>query len=882
MPDGQSTTTPPESGTVQAIRFLKAIFQPEDLILFRPIEVYIEGGKKRAKVDADGIRYDRFGGRAGDAEWLWHDSRMEVAVQQIIARANTTLCNIFFGVCPRLGNNQQYDQAWQIRTVRTLWADIDDATPDEAVDRCKASGVPLPSIVIGSGNGTHLYWLLEQAAVIDDACRPPPVHSEWIDRGEGKSKQRKLYLLDPHTKEKLSLDARQNVPLLSDRAQRIQDAIAGIAAKVGGDHTIDLSRILRLPGTLNRKDQRNGRAPTECRLVHLDTDCRYSLSTLLAFSENSPSRVKRAKVQQVPLPPKKRMNASRQDRMNSLIASCAAAEIGARSEVDFSLCCYAVECGQDPEEIWQAASGVGKFAEEGKRYFDLTWEAAKLHTRERLFSKAAKKEKRKADKKESAESEPAAELSNGAKDEEDEESPVVPLEIRSIITAILERTSNWPRRIGSALFAHEPGRRIDMLDSPAALFGWLGARAGVIHWYRGPGFATKEEVYCELCRTATAYQAVEYLPHHPPIPDHYYACEFPAPGNGETITQLLNRFSPATVVDRRLILLMFATPFWGGRGGTRPGFIVTSEGRGTGKSKLSELASRLAGGYIEVREYEDAALMRQRLLSDEALQKRIARLDNVKSLRFSWSDLESTMTAEILSGKRMYYGETSRPNTLTWFLTLNGISLSTDLAQRTVIVQLARPRHDGDWENETVAFIEKNRQALIGDILGFLRLEEAAPLPKHSRWGPWEASLLCKFPDAEQIQRVITERQREADTEFEEASDIEEHFRKNLESLGYEAAVQKIHIPCEIAAAWYREASNEKNLKNTACSKILHQFCQEGRIERLKPNPSRKYGRGFLWNFDLDADSDYDLQDRIDARKKESREQKEENRFWDR
>lgn len=46
-----------------AIRFLKSLFAPEDLILIRPIETYIEAGKKCSKVDYPGVRYERFGGR---------------------------------------------------------------------------------------------------------------------------------------------------------------------------------------------------------------------------------------------------------------------------------------------------------------------------------------------------------------------------------------------------------------------------------------------------------------------------------------------------------------------------------------------------------------------------------------------------------------------------------------------------------------------------------------------------------------------------------------------------------------------------------------------------------------------------------------------------
>lgn len=864
-----------------AVRFIKAIFHPQDLILFRPIETWKEDGKKRSEVDYPGIRYERFGGRAGD-EWLWHDSRMVSAIKSIIARTEQTRCNLFFGTCPRIGSDGKYDLAWQIRTVRAVWADIDDALPDVAIERCNSNGVPRPSIVISSGNGTHLYWVLSPSAQIDDAGAPPPVHTEFIERGEGKSRKRQLYLIEPHSKERLSLDARQNVPSLSPRAQMIQDIVAGIAGKIGGDHTIDLSRILRIPGTLNRKDQRNGRAPTPCILVDLN-DARYSLADLMQFASTSPAKTKRAKIAQVPLPCKKSYGGKLQGRMRDLIAACAAAEVGRRSEADFAVCCFGVEVGQPADAVWGQVENVGKFAEEGRRYFDLTWEAAQSHTRERIFNRAVKKEKQRTEKKDKAEagSESLEPISNGFRDEDDDESPTLPLEIGAIIASIFERTDNWPRRIGASLFVHDKGRSIDMLSTPAALFGWLGAKCGIVKWEKGVGFTTKEELFAELCRSAKEYKAIEYLPHWPPIEDHYYACEFPPPGNGGTIKRLLDRFCPETLVDRKLILLMFATPFWGGRGGQRPGFIITSTGRGAGKSKMTELASRLCGGYIEVREYEDASVMRQRLLSEEAMPKRIARLDNVKSLKFSWSDLESTMTAEILSGKRMYYGETSRPNTLTWFMTLNGISLSTDMAQRCVIIRVLKPKHEGNWENETVAFMEKHRQELIGDILGFLQIEDSASLGHHSRWGAWESSMLCKFPNAEEIQHTIIERSETADTEFEEAALLEEYFEKCLEELGYETSIQKVHIPSKIAADWYRSGTNNRKASDIAASKIINQFCEEGRLTKIGINPSRKYGRGFLWVGNSDADADYDLQDKIEARKKAAHGEKTENRYWE-
>ena len=94
------------------------------------------------------------------------------AIKRQNQRAEQTKANIFFGVCPRVGTEGQYDLAWQIRTVRALWTDIDHVTVDEVRDRIAKAGMPLPSIIVNSGNGVHLYWLLDTPYLIDDAGDP--------------------------------------------------------------------------------------------------------------------------------------------------------------------------------------------------------------------------------------------------------------------------------------------------------------------------------------------------------------------------------------------------------------------------------------------------------------------------------------------------------------------------------------------------------------------------------------------------------------------------------------------------------------------------------------------------------------------------------------
>jgi hypothetical protein len=137
--------------------FLRALFVESDAVLFRPIEAWTENGQKKSRVDYKGIQYTRAGANVGNV------------IKRHNERSERTKTNIFFGVCPRFGTAGQYDLAWQIRVVRVLWSDVDHCTVNEALDRCKAAGVPKPSIIVASGNGAHLYWLLTEPCLIDDA-----------------------------------------------------------------------------------------------------------------------------------------------------------------------------------------------------------------------------------------------------------------------------------------------------------------------------------------------------------------------------------------------------------------------------------------------------------------------------------------------------------------------------------------------------------------------------------------------------------------------------------------------------------------------------------------------------------------------------------------
>lgn len=455
-------------------------------------------------------------------------------------------------------------------------------------------------------------------------------------------------------------------------------------------------------------------------------------------------------------------------------------------------------------------------------------------------------------------------LSNAAVEWDDGVAKVSPLPMEEIIASLYELTNGWPRRVESALFVHEADG-IHWLENSSSLFGWLSRKTGVVEWRKAVGCVSKDELYQQLRRSAEAYLAIEHQPHFPPMAGHYYACTIPPSGGGEAIAALVGQFAATTPHDEMLILALFVTVFWGGSAGRRPAFLITSDdGRGVGKSILTDMVARLAGGHIELSPTEDAARLRTRLLSPRGLVKRVARLDNVKTLRFSWADLESIITSATISGHRLHIGEADRPNNLTWLITLNGPSLGTDIAQRVIVIKIQRPERIEAWEADTLDMIDAHRNEIIGDIRGFFDLDPQ-PIPHHGRWATWEGQVLGRLVDPVAIQQALFERAEEADVELEEIETIENYFAEKLNELSYLPS-NAVHISNKIACDWFNESLNEKR-STTKASQIIRQFCKEKRTRWLTVNLSKKRGRGFIFQLEFSGavgEILYDLEERID------------------
>jgi hypothetical protein len=461
-------------------------------------------------------------------------------------------------------------------------------------------------------------------------------------------------------------------------------------------------------------------------------------------------------------------------------------------------------------------------------------------------------------------------------DEDGEEKTVaVPRPMSELVTLIHQHTAGELRRIERAIFAHAAGKPIDWLDSTSGLFGYIQTRAGIVEWKGGPGFATKEETYCELQRQTPSYAAVETLPHWPPIRGHYYTVPIPSPGDGRTLMALIDKHCPETDLDRELSFAIYATGAWGGPPGTRPAFLVTaSTGRGKGKTRYCQNFARTFGGYLDISPQEDIGTIKQRLLSPEAAQKRVATLDNLKTARFSWAEFENLITADTINGKRLYIGDASRPNLITWTITLNGASLSTDMAQRVVEIRLREPTYSETWEEEVTAFIDAKREQIIADCIGFLQ-RPAKPMKRHSRWATWEAQVLSKVDHPDDCLSLILDRRGAVDVEQEESEILEDYFAYKLTWLGYDPERDDVFIPNDMAARWYNEATGEQR-KVTGVTRALKQLRDEHRTHRIVYSRSGdRTARGFRWvgeHADAIDVTHYDIRARL-AEKLQERQQ---------
>lgn len=434
-----------------------------------------------------------------------------------------------------------------------------------------------------------------------------------------------------------------------------------------------------------------------------------------------------------------------------------------------------------------------------------------------------------------------------------------PLEKRKAIgvdeirCALLSKTECWPKRVGQRLFVVQAGA-VRYLPNQEDLFAWM-SELGPLSWGHGlDGFdnnlLSRPEFFSHLCNLQQpsltgeemmlgiihTYCAVETLPHEPPLPEHFYTWKPPvdyAPA-GQYLSGLCSYFDNLEHdVDRLFLVAFFVTPAWGGLYGSRPAFALEAPDRGCGKTTLANALGWLYGGSIDTNlTKQDDEKLPGRLLSIGALSKRIVLADNIKK-GVSSGTLEALITAHKISGHLLYHGEASRPNTLTWVLTANGLRMSRDMAERCFIIRLKKPNYRPDWREEVSAYIGTNRDKILADILALLRNEPIKTDAK-DRWNEFVSKVLARCTDnADAVERAVTvnqSRRDDHDEDMEEAGTLQDAIDAALPT----DLTIETHF---IAAARMTDVVNEAlNLKFSArkVAYLLKGHIEAGRLMRVQ------------------------------------------------
>ena len=361
-------------------------------------------------------------------------------------------------------------------------------------------------------------------------------------------------------------------------------------------------------------------------------------------------------------------------------------------------------------------------------------------------------------------------------------------QIKDIFEKVQRHVGDWPKRVGEAIYMVHAGK-VRHLDKSPRLFSWLMALGCLPDWIeRCPTAISKAQFFEYVLLSSTPYRAIETIPHHPFLPNTYYALEKIMKRTYGTFKQLLAFFSPATEQDAAYLMAMFMTPCYGGPGGSRPAFVLLGPeddpdgGRGVGKTAVTDIMAILYGTCIDFNAEIDRDSVTKRLLTSDS--PRLIRIDNIKN-RLSNADLESLITSQYISGHKLYTGDHSIPNLFTWLLTYNQPDFSKDLAQRAIPIRLKRPDYHPQWWDRVSKFAEEHRANIIQDIVDLLKRPAAIVLEAHFRFAGWSESVLSRCTTDTAITRDLLVRQADTDEEEDLMDQIKDTIEAHLDLYLY-------------------------------------------------------------------------------------------------
>jgi hypothetical protein len=101
------------------------------------------------------------------------------------------------------------------------------------------------------------------------------------------------------------------------------------------------------------------------------------------------------------------------------------------------------------------------------------------------------------------------------------------------------------------------------------------------------------------------------------------------------------------------------------------------------------------------------------------------------------------------------------------------------MAQRSVIIKLARPRYRATWEQEVRDYARQHRWEIIADVRDRLQGEQH-PVTPRTRWATWESEVLAHMDKLAECQEIIAKRQETVDDDNSDRVLVAAHFGQRL------------------------------------------------------------------------------------------------------
>jgi len=376
----------------------------------------------------------------------------------------------------------------------------------------------------------------------------------------------------------------------------------------------------------------------------------------------------------------------------------------------------------------------------------------------------------------------------------------------------------------------------------------------VVQWVsrakRGGNPVNRAELVAHLrARPAATFDDLATLPHHPEVAGTFYTGpKLPKP-NPARLTEFIDHLNPDTDTDKALLEAALLTPGWGGPCGARPAFVLASDhGRGSGKTITAESIASIWGGSIDcnVSTRDGIDRLRQRLLHDDKAARRVVLLDNLKGTTNS-AEIESLITAGEIQGHKLYSGDASRPNRLSWFITANKPHMSRDLADRSAIVRIGKPKR-ADFAGWASEFIERHRLELVATVIDRLQGPPLCSIPAdcRDRWTAWQDAVLSRVRGGDAAAAAIIERRPSVDADAEDWDETEGEIRALIRAVGHDPDTEAVAMPLNTLALRLSEATGVRFTPKGLASKLGEYAGVDG-AEQFTRNPCKSHGRTWVW-----------------------------------